>query len=157
MVDRALTWLVNRAVDTGFALLDRAIALGRRAGEAILSLLGLRKRFRAADGENHTMLFSGDGPSAQLMIESTPQPLEHYIAGLRSRYTAPPAVAKITIIDGHIVGINTEKQQEMTQARGETIRGHLEGIAGALADPAFGGNENLPPTYVAFTPANKAG
>lgn len=31
MVDRALTWLVNRAVDTAFAVLDRLLAMGRDA------------------------------------------------------------------------------------------------------------------------------
>lgn len=157
MVDRALTWLVNRAVDTGFALIDRALSLGRRAGEAVLSLLGIRKQFRAADGENHTMRFSGEGASAQLLIESTPTPLEHYIDGLRSRYTTPAARAKLAVIDTHIANVNREKQQTMGAARGETIRQNLEAIAAALADPAFGGNENLPPSYVAYTPATKLG
>ncbi len=31
LVDRALTWLVNRAVDTAFAVLDRLLAMGRDA------------------------------------------------------------------------------------------------------------------------------
>ena len=31
LVDEALTWLVNKAVDTGFALIERAMALGRSA------------------------------------------------------------------------------------------------------------------------------
>lgn len=31
MVDRALTWLVNRAVDTAFTVLDRLLAMGREA------------------------------------------------------------------------------------------------------------------------------
>lgn len=31
MIDRALTWLVNRAVDTGFALFDRLMSMGREA------------------------------------------------------------------------------------------------------------------------------
>ena len=35
MVDRALTWLVNRAVDTGFALFDRLMAMGRSAVAAV--------------------------------------------------------------------------------------------------------------------------
>lgn len=31
MVDRALTWLVNRAVNTGFAVIDRLLSMGREA------------------------------------------------------------------------------------------------------------------------------
>jgi len=158
MVDRALTWLVNRAVNTALNLLDRALAFGRRVGEQILSLLGLSKRFRNPQGETHTLKFSGDGPNAQLMIESTPVPLQHYISTLKTTYTSPEAVAQFVIIDGHIATIATLKaDRTMSQTTGQAIQTELEGIARALQHPAFGGNENVPPSHIEWTPETKVG
>jgi hypothetical protein len=157
MVDQALTWLVNKAVDTGMNLLDRAMAAGRSAVDRVLSLLGLRKEFRLPNGENHTMRFSDDSPSAQLMIESTPTPLQHHVANLRSSYNTPEALTQLGIIDNHITAINTLKADTMNQTRGELIRQKLDAIAVALQQPCFGGNENIPPSRVTFTPTSKAG
>lgn len=157
MVDRALTWLVNKAVDTGMALLDRLMAMGRSVGESIMSFLGLRKRFRNAKGENHTLSFSGTEENPTLMIQSTPQPLEHYIATLKTSYTTPAAIAKFAIIDNHINQINTLKQRDMSQERGRQIQTHLDGIATTLRDPVFGDNEIVPPSTINWTSESKAG
>ena len=76
MVDRALTWLVNRAVDTGFALIERALALGRSAVAAVRGwvgrLLGLEKRFQDTAGGNHRLYFATQGETAVLMINPDP-------------------------------------------------------------------------------------
>jgi hypothetical protein len=80
MVDRALTWLVNRTVDTGLRLLDRVMAVGRSARDAVLGWLGLRKRFTVREGEEHTLYFS---PSKRLMMASTPVVLGNFVQNVR--------------------------------------------------------------------------
>jgi phage-related protein len=72
MVDQALTWLVNKAVDTGMNLLDRAMAAGRSAASTVLGWLGFRERFRTPNGIEHTIYTRQDGDTASLIIESTP-------------------------------------------------------------------------------------
>ncbi len=70
LVDRAVTWLVNRAVDTGFAIFDRLMAMGRSAVGAVMGWLGLRKEVNVTESENHSLYF--DQHSRRLMMASTP-------------------------------------------------------------------------------------
>ncbi|HVY71236.1 MAG TPA: hypothetical protein VHH73_14990, partial [Verrucomicrobiae bacterium] len=76
LVDRALTWLVNRAVDTGFALIDRALSLGRSAVAGVRGwvsgLLGLERPFTTADNQSHRIFFVAQGDSAELRLNPTP-------------------------------------------------------------------------------------
>jgi hypothetical protein len=79
MVDRALTWLVNRAVDTGFAMFDRLMAMGRSAAGAVLGWLGFRKEFRTQGGEAHTLFFQGSGENAELTMASEPRRYKQHL------------------------------------------------------------------------------
>jgi Domain of unknown function (DUF4157)/DNA/RNA non-specific endonuclease len=81
MVDEALTWLVNKAVDTGFALLDRMMALGRSAREAVMGWLGLRKDFRTRRGESHSLYF--DRSTRRLTMATAPVPFSDFISSIR--------------------------------------------------------------------------
>ena len=72
MVDNALTWLVNRAVDTGMNLLDRVMAMGRSARDAIMGWLGFRQQFTTETGERHTIYIRDSAENPSLIIESTP-------------------------------------------------------------------------------------
>jgi hypothetical protein len=76
MVDRALTWLVNRAVDTGFALFDRLMAMGRSAVSAVVSwargIVGLEQPFTTSDGSGHRIYFAQSGDTVRLMINPVP-------------------------------------------------------------------------------------
>lgn len=80
MVDQALTWLVNRAVDTGFAIFDRLMAMGRSAAGAVLGWLGLRKPFRSPDNQTHSIYF--DNRSQRLIVASNPQNALDFIESL---------------------------------------------------------------------------
>jgi phage-related protein len=96
LVDQALTWLVNKAVDTGFAIFDRLMAMGRSAVGAVMGWLGLRKTFTSDSGTNHTMQFRGTGASAALIIESTPMRVEEFLSqmltSINSNTTLTPQV-----------------------------------------------------------------
>jgi hypothetical protein len=72
MVDQALTWLVNRAVDTGINLLDRVMAVGRSAAGAVMGWLGFRQQFTTQAGVRHTAYIRQTGNIPQLIIESAP-------------------------------------------------------------------------------------
>jgi hypothetical protein len=91
MVDRALTWLVNRAVDAGFALFDRLMAMGRSAVSAITdrfrNLLGLTQQFSTRDGRNHNIHFEPSGQTVRLIVASTPKPLETLVTDRRAQIT----------------------------------------------------------------------
>ncbi len=84
MVDEALTWLVNRAVDTGMSLIDRVMAMGASARDAVLGWLGLRKQFTSDGGNNHAMYFRGSGANTALIIESTPVNVDVFLTDKRN-------------------------------------------------------------------------
>jgi len=85
LVDQALTWLINKAVDLGGRLLD----MGRAAVGRVLTWLGLRKEFTNENGEKHTVSLQGSGANVQLMIESTPTPLLTFI----NQFAAQPGLS----------------------------------------------------------------
>jgi len=67
-VDRALRWLIDRAVAAGSALLQ----MGRNAVGAVAGWLGLRKDFRGGDGENHHLSIEQSGGQYALFVASNP-------------------------------------------------------------------------------------
>jgi hypothetical protein len=82
MVDRALTWLVNRAVNTGFAIFDRLMSMGRSAVGAVRGffgrLLGIRQPFTMG-AESHTLYFRQAGETVELMMASEPQAVRTFL------------------------------------------------------------------------------
>ncbi|WCT10371.1 eCIS core domain-containing protein [Mucilaginibacter jinjuensis] len=152
-VDVGLTWVIDRVV----TIVERLVDMGRNAVNSVLTWLGIRKQFRLPNGEDHTLKFSDESANKQLMIESTPVPLEHYIANMKARYTTPAAITQFAIIDAKIAAINTEKAETMNAERGRKIQGFLTEISTAMQDPAFGGNEIVPPTHVDWAPATVLG
>ncbi|HTI61070.1 eCIS core domain-containing protein [Mucilaginibacter sp.] len=77
MVDRALTWLVNRAVNTGMNILDRVMAAGRSAVRAVLGWLGIRKEFRANNGESHELYFEGANEQTSHLWVASREPMRY--------------------------------------------------------------------------------
>ena len=82
MVDEALTWLVNKAVDTGMNLLDRAMAAGRSAVGAVMGWLGLSRPFRTQAGETHTISIEEVNGQMKLMLASRKDSYERKIENI---------------------------------------------------------------------------
>lgn len=80
MVDKALTWLVNKAVDTGFAIFDRLVSMGKSAIAAVKNWLGLEKKFKADDGKEHKVYMGGSESSPVLMVASNPTAFADFVA-----------------------------------------------------------------------------
>ncbi len=109
MVDHALTWLVNRAVNTGMALLDRVMAMGRSAVDTVRNALGLRRSFRTANQHDHSVTMGDNG---SIIVASTPKPLQVLVSERRTQIEAentstpskiPENTSKITALDRIIV------------------------------------------------------
>ena len=86
-VDRALDWLIDRAIRLGSSLIDIARRGAAAVGSAVrsaLGWLGLRVGFRAANGESHSLYFRGDEAHAVLTIESEPRPFRAWLDSLPS-------------------------------------------------------------------------
>ncbi|WP_433810839.1 eCIS core domain-containing protein [Flavobacterium johnsoniae] len=79
MVDEALTWLVNKAVDTGMALLDRVMAMGASARDAIFGWLGFNTPVTFSNGENHTIKIEEQNGQRVINIYSQRQRLEDFL------------------------------------------------------------------------------
>lgn len=93
MVDQALTWLVNKAVDTGMSLLDRAMAMGRSAVGAVMGWLGLSHPFRTQAGETHTISIEEVNGQMKLMLASRKDSYERKIENIDIDTTDPIKVA----------------------------------------------------------------
>jgi hypothetical protein len=82
-VDRAIDWLIDRAIAGGRALIDML----RRGVAAVRNWWTARKPFTSDEGEAHTLYFEGSGASTRLMIESAPQNYREFVNSVE----APPA------------------------------------------------------------------
>lgn len=115
LVDRAITWLVNKAVDTGMALIDRALAMGRSAVAGVRSMLGLEEPYTNEAGEGHNLLVEQAGTGMSVKRASgTPLPVTDFLAAKTAEINNPastltaaqkaemrPAIAEArTIING---------------------------------------------------------
>jgi hypothetical protein len=153
LVDRALTWLVNRAVDTGMALLDRAMALGRSAVSAVTGwlgrLLGLEKRFQDESGAGHRLYFNPSGGEGVLMMN--PQPAVRFLDWVNGIMIAPNAPARATKIRNKQSAvdkareIDTEKARPAPDAAAEELKARniarmLDELSG-FTGPLFAGQQ----------------
>jgi hypothetical protein len=157
MVDRALTWLVNRAVDTAFNVIDRLMALGRSAVAAVRGwigrVLGLEKPFQAADGSNHRLYFVQRGSVAVLMINPAPAgPFEAWVreinpdtstaAGALRAQKKTEAIAKSQEIDREntqdVTGATDQARQAAEEAKATRMRTLLDQLS-VLTGPLFTG------------------
>jgi len=78
MVDRAIDWVIDRAIAAGQALINML----RRGVAAVRDWLGLRKQFTSPQGEPHTLFFEGSGANARLMIASEEQSYQEFITNI---------------------------------------------------------------------------
>ncbi|WP_223682461.1 eCIS core domain-containing protein [Flavobacterium hibisci] len=90
MVDEALTWLVNQAVDRGMALLDRVMAMGANARDAIFGWLGFNTPVTFSNGENHTMKIEEQNGQRVINIYSQKQRFEDFLNTKQTEAQAAP-------------------------------------------------------------------
>ncbi|TDO68900.1 helix-turn-helix resolvase-like protein [Flavobacterium chryseum] len=120
MVDEALTWLVNKAVDTGMALLDRVMAMGANARDAVLGWLGIRKEFRDQSGEQHTFFFKQVGNEKRLMVKSEEQDYKNFITNLTFAASDPKKTEKDTAKRDAIVILEAIERLKSTNTSNNT-------------------------------------
>ena len=123
LVDDALTWLVNKAVDTGFAIFDRLMSLGRSAVEGVKAALGLEETYTNEAGENHSLVVERNQSSLGIKRASgTPLPITDFLT------------AKTNEINNPASTLTNEQKTEMRTAIGEA-QGIINSIQ-AISYPA---------------------
>lgn len=112
LVDKAITWLVNKCVDTAFALLDKLVSMGKSAVAAVKKWLGLESPFTGGDGKPHKVYIGGSESSPVLMVASNPIAYTQFIQSIK---TDDP---------------DKDKQQKKIEAKAaaEKIAGDIDGI-----------------------------
>ena len=148
LVDQALTWLVNRAVDTGMNLLDRVMAMGRSVVSSVSGwlrrILGIEKSFTADDGSNHRLYFAERGTDLELMMNPRPAiAYEVWVRNIIIDTTSPAgqqrerkknqAIAKAREIDALKSSTASEvSDEEQKSARLRILMDELSTLTGAL-------------------------
>ena len=84
LVDQAITWLVNKAVELGSALLE----MGRNAVNAVLNWWQNKKEFTLPNGERHEISTEGSEESPVIKVASEPMDMLVLISHRRSAPTA---------------------------------------------------------------------
>lgn len=166
MVDEALTWLINRAVDTGFDLLDRAMAFGGEVRDAILNWWAAEKEFTTDSGEHHRLYFVGTGENSVLTIASIPTAFTRFIDSLEvpseqvdNKRQASNKARQIDLEKSQApTGDTAEALEQNKQAKKETLERYLNELS-VLVIPllAFTESAELPMTIFHNTQTTKFG
>jgi|GEM_PF-685871 len=131
MVDKALTWLVNKAVDTGMAFLDTAVTMGRTAVQKIKEWWKIKKVVKSESGKTRTIYFSGEKSNAKLFIKSSPGvSYTAFLASVESNMITDKQ--KKAHDDAKILGVKIEKNiksHKMTEEEGAEIVEDLNTMA----------------------------
>lgn len=157
VVDRAIDWLLDRAIAGGRALLEMARSGAAAVGNAVrgaLAWLGLRVGFTAADGTAHTLRFEGGDARAPLMVESRPQRFSVFLDGISApALQADKALAQrlfdelrvlqdeaATAPEGSDVGARiTSHTHQLAQVAARLMPATNAGGVPAATPPVFGG------------------
>jgi hypothetical protein len=105
MVDQAIEWLVDRAVTLGSRLLEMGRDAAGRVMSAIRGWLGLEKPFRATDGTEHRLYFTGSEENSVLTVASNPTPFASFISS---------------------VEVNGDPEKETAKTQALTIAGNID-------------------------------
>jgi hypothetical protein len=167
LVDEALTWLVNKAVDTGMNMLDRIMAMGASVRDAVLGWLGIKKEFTADNGENHKLYFSGNENAPVLTVASNPTAFATFIASVDVGNDPVKTNAKTQalLIAGNI---DTKKRESVSDpnpaqenANSERKKRELEALLNQLSNHAkslFGVSDaELPDSVIQHQQESKGG
>jgi hypothetical protein len=160
MIDRAITWLVNKAVDVGMNILDRVVAVGRGARDAVMGWLGFRERFRTDGGIEHTIYTRQVGNSASLIIESTPMNVLSYFNQRQTELEADSTlsssekntkIGRITHGKNLLQGLQALMNNDTT-GNNPRIPQMINEIISIVREIDAGGSSVLPPLSAAFQP-----
>jgi len=143
----AIDWLIDKALAIGGAILGLI-----KAGVAkVVDWWKAGKKFMFG-GEEHTLKFQGEGPDAELMVESTPKVLEEFLKERKQEPFSPDEKKALEAIEVEKKKIDKLKKNtggSFGKADGEAIQASFEKIAELL--PKLGGGK-LPASDVEWTP-----
>ncbi len=123
-VNTAIDWLIDKALAIGGALLGLA-----KAGIGKLAEWWKEKETFEVNGQKHTIEFQGEDAEAELVVESTPQVLESYLA---SANLSEDTKNKVMVHKIKIDDLKKKTDGGFGQAAGETIKQELLAIASNL-------------------------
>jgi hypothetical protein len=165
MVDKAISWLVNKAVDTAFAVIDKIIATGKAVVGAVAGWLGFRERFTTVSGEDHTAYIRQTGDVVRLIIESTPVDIITFFNQKQMEITANASLpeAEKNRLSGRIThgknlsqGLNALMNNEATK-NDPRIPSMISEVIAIIREIDPGGSSVMPPATPVISPAYSMG
>lgn len=127
MVDKALDWLVNKAVETGGKLLE----MGKSAAGALLDWWKGKSKFKNAAGENHSVYYREEGTNLRLVIASEEMTIEKYLADFPDKENENFKNAMSILNEVKIIAFTP--RSELTPEQQEANRGKIAKLSDALA------------------------
>lgn len=154
-VDDALTWLVHKAVDTSFAVIERLLAMGRSAVGAVAGWLGLRVPFRNNAGEAHNLYIQNVGGRNRLMIASTPKTYTEFVATFSPRSNDETnAKARAVVLANEVDNLIDDRDRQ-NASDANLITSKVNQIASISR--IFSVDNDLPPSVIEYGPVTSEG
>lgn len=87
VLERVAKWIAAKAkplIDKAVGVVKKGVGKVKEGAARLVQWWKRRKRFTAADGSAHSLLFRGEGRKAKLWIESDATPFETFISGIKA-------------------------------------------------------------------------
>ncbi|HBE21462.1 MAG TPA: hypothetical protein DDW51_28685, partial [Cyanobacteria bacterium UBA11367] len=141
-IENAMNKLANFILEKAKSLLGK----GKEAVARLVEWWKAKKQFKDPDGETHTLFFSGQGKSAELMVASNPKTLEVFLNNVKSSGNYNQYI--FNDIERLARQVDREKDKKINQEVGRKIEQLQTEIAKLLAQLYRNKTEALPPTVV---------
>ena len=146
MVDRALDWLINKAVRAGSALLR----MGRSAVAAVSNWWTISESAPTKDGKRHHIEFKGTGTSANLIIRSDPLSYPEYLNEVKVNNNLTDSQIKPALDKSNDIEAlkNQNVSDDQKEAHGQNINNKVRELALLTSElPLSAGQENTDTVY----------
>ncbi len=162
-VDAAVDWLIDKAISTGAKLLDKVKEVGAKVVGAFRKWLGLEERFRADDGAEHKLYFTGPEENPVLTVASNPTPYGDFIRLVvvdeeKEKEKAAAKKSAIDIADAvdkkrreKLNGDTDEEKEESKKKKIEEVEKLLKKLAPFTAK-LFGSTADVKESKIEHTP-----
>lgn len=128
---------INSAIDRVVAwVVAQARRLGKMAAEgaaAVIDWWREKQPFTNKDGESHTIMFIGTGPTARLGVASIPNPVETYLDAYDDKDSADYKTARSVFAAAKQVIFTPAARNEAERERRAKVKGELAKVSAAFA------------------------
>lgn len=163
-IDKVVDRVIDTVVKKAKSLFKKGKTAVKNAKDALVQWWKVKKKFKAADGHQHSLYLKGQGSAAVLTVASNPTPFASFIQSVEAK-TDEQKSAKTKALDKakevdakkkEPLGGNKDQKKQKEEAKQKALKKLLNELS-VHTKILFGVNGDLPQSEIHYQSANKGG